>query len=130
MINPSYKTRFIEPIVLLSGYRQGIQYKILDLGSHPTAYIGFPKESKFVNKDYDELYSINVHGGLTYSKWGDGRVLPSSYYWFGWDYAHLGDYYAIEDSSYSDDGKKWTTEEIFNHVLSVIRQFITLEKNE
>ena len=34
---------------------------------------------------------IKVHGGLTYSEMGTGKYLPSGFWWFGFDCAHLGD---------------------------------------
>ena len=93
-------------------------YYILNLGTHPTAYIEIPKENKLYRKSYNEIYKIgcdiDVNGGLTYS---DNELMGvKSENWFiGWDYAHCGDYYGYEEympESIRTYGKKWTTEEI------------------
>lgn len=52
------KERKIE--VLTTGYCFGLLYYILNLGTHPTAYIKLPNNS---NIDENE---IDVHGGITY----------------------------------------------------------------
>lgn len=41
----------------------------------------------------------------------------------GWDYSHAGDYSSYyENDIYFQDEKKWTTEEIYEEVKSVIEQ--------
>lgn len=37
------------------------------------------------------LVPLYVHGGLTFSSLGDGKVWPADWWWYGWDYAHAGD---------------------------------------
>mgnify|MGYP003378322935 CR=1 FL=1 len=54
------KERKIE--VLATGYCFGLLYYILNLGTHPTAYIKLPNNSSI---DENE---IDVHGGITYSE--------------------------------------------------------------
>ena len=80
------KERKIE--VLATGYCFGLLYYILNLGTHPTAYIKMPK-----NIDIDEN-EIDVHGGVTYSEdhlWiNDNEKLDGKF--IGWDYAHYDDY--------------------------------------
>lgn len=34
---------------------------------------------------------IDVHGGLTFSGMGDGKLRPAGYWWFGFDCAHAWD---------------------------------------
>lgn len=51
-------------------------------------YVGFDKESGFYEVDYDELQSVVVHGGLTFSD----RFDNSDLWWVGYDCAHCGDY--------------------------------------
>lgn len=127
------KDRKIE--VLETGYCLGLLYYILNLGTHPTAYIKIPKGHKLYNKDYDDIYGevdIDVHGGITYSRdhlWiSENQKIEG---WFiGWDYAHYGDYAGYEEILPKEmriGGKKWTTEEIFKEVKEVCYQ---LRKSE
>lgn len=121
--------------LLHKGNYKGYNYYILNLGTHPTAYIEIPKGHKLYQKDYDDIY-INVHGGLTYSD--DILMGKKSENWFiGWDYAHYKDYAGF----YEDlpnfvknyNLKKWTTEEIIEECKNGIEQIILYEegvKNE
>lgn len=117
--------------VLDTGYCLGFLYYILNLGTHPTAYIKIPENHKFYNKGYDEI-DLAVHGGLTYSK----NELPVSTNqkiegWFiGWDYAHCEDYAGYEErvpKQFRVGGKKWTTEEIFKEVKEACYQLSKVE---
>lgn len=107
------KERKIE--VLATGYCFGLLYYILNLGTHPTAYIKMPK-----NIDIDEN-EIDVHGGVTYSEdhlWiNDNEKLDGKF--IGWDYVHYMDYGGYEEllpKEIRAGGKKWTTKEIFEEV--------------
>lgn len=95
------------------------KWKAISLGTHPCGYVAIPQNHPFYKKDYFEIDSrIEPHGGLTFS----GKLQGSNDYWFGWDYAHVGDYtcWAI----YGDAGdKKWSTQEIVDECLNVIKQF-------
>lgn len=124
------KDRKIE--LLHKGEYKGYNYYILNLGTHPTAYIEIPKEHKLYGKHYDDIYEmgydINVHGGLTYS---DSKLMcVKSKNWFiGWDYAHAYDYcgyYELGDFL-NEKTKKWTTEEIIEECKSAINQIIEIE---
>lgn len=121
--------------VLLEGKFKNYQFYILNLGTHPTAYIEIPKESYLFEKEYNEIYDmgldIDVHGGLTYSSknlYIDKDIKKG---WFiGWDYAHYGDYLGYEEmypSELRTYEKRWTTEEIFNEVCCAIDQIIDFE---
>lgn len=106
--------------ILSTGYCFGLLYFILNLGTHPTAYIKIPKNHKFHGKDIDEI-DIDVHGGITYAKdyvyAGNNEKIEG---WFvGWDYAHYGDYGGYEElvpKQYRVGGKRWTTKEIYEQV--------------
>ena len=111
-------------------------YYVLNLGTHPTAYIEIPKENKLYRKSYDEIYkigcNIDVHGGLTYS---DNELMGvKSENWFiGWDYAHCDDYCGYEEympENIRTYGKKWTTEEIIEECKNAIDQIIDFENKE
>lgn len=118
-------------ILLDSGNYLGYDYYILNLGTHPTAYVDIPKEHKYYKKQYDKI-DINVHGGVTYSNntltIGNNDVKNG---WFiGWDYAHYGDYYGYYNCSKTNSFKelhKWTTEEIYEDVKKVCEQLKRVE---
>ncbi len=107
--------------VLATGDCFGIKYYILNLGTHPTAYIKIPDN---LNIDEDKL---EVHGGITYSDnhlWiSEKQKIEGKF--IGWDYAHYGDYYENEGmflKKLMKYEKKWTTEEIYTEVENVCRQ--------
>lgn len=113
--------------VLDTGYCLGLLYYILNLGTHPTAYVKIPRNSKYYGKkDID----IEVHGGITYA---DNHIWINNTQkiegWFiGWDYAHMGDYIGYEErvpKEYRVGGKKWTTEEIQKEIKNVCYQVYT-----
>lgn len=115
------------------------KYYILNLGTHPTAYIAIPKGHKLYGQDYNDIYDIcdiDVHGGLTYSS-HDLLGIDSEDWFIGWDYAHAGDYmgyyedfnnWGISTINSLRDDKKWTTEEIIKECENAIEQIINLEK--
>lgn len=125
--------------LLFNDIYKNYHYYILNLGTHPTAYIEIPKKNKLFGMDYDEIYNmgydIDVHGGFTYSSdhlnISKNTTMQGS--WFiGWDYAHAGDYagYYEEMESYGlcsfskINNKKWTTEEIIEECKNAIDQII------
>ena len=124
-----WKYRFLD--TLAHGVYNGFQYWILNLGSHPTAYVEIPKDHVYFGKQFDDI-PVYCHYGLTYSR--DYltfheyslkykclvKTRITNTWVIGWDYAHSGDYYASVVGSM--DGKKWTTREIFEEVKSVINQ--------
>ena len=110
--------------VLFEGAYKGYQFYILNLGTHPTAYIEIPRTNKLFGKDYDDI-DIGVHGGLTYA---DDHLqdIKKDTWFIGLDYAHFGDYFGF-DSLFrvmNENNKKWTTEEIFDDVVNAIEQII------
>ena len=64
---------------------------------HRCGYIAVPQEHPLYNKNYDDLYDISVHGGLTYSEYDKQTnypmLLAEKVKWFGFDAAHAGDGY-------------------------------------
>lgn len=95
-------------------------YYILNLGTHPTAYVEIPEGHKLWGVEYSNIKDIDVHGGLTYSS-KQLMHIKSNNWFIGWDYAHWNDYMVG-----INEGKKWTTEEIIEDCKSVIEQVIKL----
>ena len=115
--------------ILFSGEYKGHKFCIMNLGTHPTAYV--QNKIKDLNSYGDDrLGNIDVHGGFTY--------LDRSYWdktdraiYLGWDYAHYCDYagYYTKFNFCNDyECKRWTTTEIYEEVKSVIEQLIVLEE--
>ena len=118
--------RLKEPEILYDGWEEGIRIIILSLGTHPCAYVGIPESHPVAGWDYEALSFVECHGGFTYSEKGDDDYLPAGCWWYGWDYAHAGDwmgYYTEEDKKGAfRDYKKWTTEEIYQEARWVAYQ--------
>lgn len=116
--------------VLHNGEYKGYKFCILNLGTHPTAYVECKIENCNGYED-ERLDDISVHGGFTY--FGKGFWDKESSY-LGWDYAHYMDYAGYElmypESMRSFGKKKWTTAEIFEEVKAVIDQLINAYPTE
>lgn len=107
--------------ILDTGFCFGLLYYIMNLGTHPTAYIKIPKKYR------DKINDIEVNGGITYS--GEGLYISENEkiegYFIGWDYAHWGDYAGYEEMlplNLRIGGKKWTTMEILEEVKEACYQ--------
>ena len=127
-----------QSIILDTGFYKNYEYIILNLGTHPCAYICVDSKNAFYQKHYDDV-PIIVHGGLTFSNDVLHNVLEYSDKYkcdtlqafrrdwiLGWDYSHLGDYYGGSSSTF--DYRKWTTKEIKEEVKYAINQLIDLNK--
>ena len=122
-----YQSQF-KSEVLDTGFCFGLLYYIMNLGTHPTAYIKIPKGHKLYGKTDEKIYQeVDVHGGITYSEEGlyveKGKEIEG---WFiGWDYGHYGDYMGIEELvpvEFRIGGKKWTTQEIYKELREACYQ--------
>lgn len=116
------RTRFKKPVIICDKIMEGHRCIILDLGTHPCAYVGVPSTSKLVGVS-SELLPMDCHGGFTYASFGKD-YLPEGYYWFGWDYAHAGDFSFISEP----EGKKWTVKEIESECWNVAYNMTKLRK--
>lgn len=124
-----YSVNTVSATILLSGMYKGHNFYIVSYGTHPCAYVDVPEDHIWYEKDYsgEPGDKIDCHGGLTYS----GRLNhflskneTEGKWFFGWDYAHAGDYigYEIKWGLRNEKDKKWTTEEIFEDIKYVIEQ--------
>lgn len=116
--------------VLHSGEYKGYKFCIMNLGTHPTAYVECKLENcnSYGDKRLDE---ISVHGGFTYldnAYWDETDKTT----YLGWDYAHFMDYAGYKlnflDRMRSKENKKWTTAEIFEEVKHVIDQMSVITR--
>lgn len=102
------------------------KWKVVSLGTHPCGYVSVPENHPFYEKDCWEIDDqIEVHGGLSFS----GRIEDSNDFWFGWDYAHCEDYTYLP-MYVGCGGKRWSTSEIVDECLSVIKQLRLYEKEK
>ena len=116
------------PEVLYEGNYKGYNFYIISYQAHPCAYVEVPKGHRWYKVNYNDIgHDIECHGGLTFSDNLDHVIGDKERWFFGWDYAHAGDYEAFyEETSFEifKGDKQWTTEEIFEEVQNVIDQFI------
>jgi hypothetical protein len=102
---------------LVDAYEHNIRYRVMRAGASLTVYVGVPIDHPLAGLDYNEI-PISVHGGLTFGKEGEGEFHPEGWYWYGWDYAHLGDrtFYELEysDMFQGHNDKEWTVEDVIN----------------
>jgi len=102
----------------------GIKIVILACrGSHFTAYFGIPKDHPLAGFDYDDI-PLKIHGGLTYGREGS-KIFPTGYFFYGWDYAHLGDRVFIEGLGFNsdEDEHEWTLEEVETEAKDALYDF-------
>ena len=83
-----------------------------------------PLEVVLDTSGYDGV-DVDCHGGVTFGRKirkNETVMLERGFtpgYWIGWDYAHLGDWTPYFPS---EDGKKWTFEEVIEECHEVIDQ--------
>lgn len=117
-MNYSRETRYVGP--LATGTTDGVEWIILNLGTHPCTYLNV-EGTKYENIHYDDI-PLSVHGGLTFS--GKLDCHPDGV-WIGWDYAHHGDYTTL---NYALNGHRWTTDELIRQAEDAAKEFSELLK--
>lgn len=114
--------RLNPPERIAEGEYKGFTYYVLNLGTHPCAYVDVSNTSLH-GMDYDDI-DIECHFGLTYASEHLSTVEEKG--WFiGWDYAHYCDFAGYEltfSSNRRTYGKMWTTKEIVDECKAVIDQ--------
>jgi hypothetical protein len=121
------ENRLNPPEQIAKGNYNGFDYYVLNLGTHPCAYVDVT-DTNFNGKNYHNI-DVECHWGLTYSE--DFLMTVDKIGWFiGWDYAHCDDYsgYYTELDGSLYHLKRWTTQEIINECRKVIDQLVTLLK--
>ena len=77
--------------VLHKGEYKGYKFYIINLGTHPTAYVEC-KLDGCNSYDDERLDGISVHGGFTFLDFGMWDCDSKNIKFLGWDYAHYMDY--------------------------------------
>ena len=122
-----YKMRLPKFEKLAEGQEGRYKWVVLSFGTHPCGYVAVPEDHPFYGKEYFDIADkIEVHGGLTF---GSKIKDFGEDFWFGWDYVHLGDHTWFFSHRLGKD-KKWTTQEIVDECLSVIKQLRLYEKEK
>jgi hypothetical protein len=72
------------------------------LGGHLCGYVGVPTSHKLYGFGYDSplVRELHVHGGITYSKFGNFGMSAKSYWYFGFDCFHFCDISDPKDETY------------------------------
>lgn len=123
--------------VFLDEFDEGVRFFIMKGGSALCVYVGIPIDHPLAGFGYDDL-PLECHGGLTFSGAGHkskegGSIWPEGFWWYGWDYAHAGDYCDFYDTSLSKGSilrqdKKWLVEMVKEDSWSAIYNFKILMK--
>lgn len=117
-------------------YEKGVRVLIMRGPAAWCAYVGVPIDHPLTDFGYDDI-PLNCHGGLTFA--GKGKKdsgWPEGWFWFGWDYGHVGDRFGFADpkaraliSSFDhSDEKMWTAEAVKQEAQMVAWDFAKLKK--
>lgn len=100
-------------IIVRDWIEKGVRILIVRRNSHLCVYLGLPEDHPLAGEDYNDV-PIDCHGGLTFAGSGGNGIWPSGRYWYGYDYAHAGDYcnYGHGLPSGETGDKKWTIGEV------------------
>lgn len=114
------------PEILDKGEYRGVEYVVISLGTHPTAYV--ENVAKAADEDDKRISNVSAHGGFTYygpDYWNPNKTHDTTY--LGWDYAHAGDFVGWHSHcAYWIGEKHWLTEEIVVECKRVIDQLLNL----
>lgn len=117
--------------VVRDWYEDGIHVVVLRGGASWCAYFGLPVTHPMSGYDYDNIPGFGAHGGLTYCGELDGMFKGE--YFYGWDYAHLGDFCWYDIPGYGKDGfqdkdHKWTIGEVVADTKNILWEFKNLKE--
>lgn len=96
MIEMKYMNTRVEPYQLATGTHKGFWYYVINLGTHPCAYV----DVSALSECGIDTRRIDCHGGITYS---DKRLstVDRKGWFIGWDYAHGYDYNGMVPDCYA-----------------------------
>lgn len=126
--------------VVYDKFDEGLRFIVMRGPVAWCAYVGVPLDHPLAGFSYDDLPSVEAHGGLTFaSEGGREGSWPKGYYWYGWDYAHAGDR-TVSDYRMSlekpndplwkldEKDKDWTIDEVVKDSWSTLYDFKKLVK--
>jgi len=125
--------------IVADWFDEGLRIIIMRGPGSFCVYLGVPLEHPIAGFDYDSI-PLDCHGGLTFSSDGQrkGRKLdekipkwPEGFWWYGYDFAHLGDKLVFDVPGLSDYGKEdrnWTIKEIKDDAWTAIYELKKLMK--
>ena len=85
-------------------------------------YVAVPPTHPFYRVNYHTdivEFAIDIHGGLTYSQYGDGENAPKDWWVFGFDTSH-----------YMDNLDKWPKEAVEAETKKLYCQLLNIEWGE
>lgn len=123
-------TRFEKAKVLCKGTYKNYDFIIVNMGTHPTAYVRLPHTHPAYEKFYDlvnptpkDVFNqiFTFSDTSAHFKGHLDTEIPEGWY-IGWDYAHIGDYVGsiFPNSSMTINTRKYTTTEIIADCESAI----------
>lgn len=109
-------------------FEEGLRVIIMRGPASFCTYIGIPESHPLAGFSYDDI-PVSAHGGLTFARKGNGKW-PKGFYWYGWDYAHLGDRCYIKGvgQKVGEEEKDWTIKEIKEDAWETICDFKRLAR--
>lgn len=115
------KNRLESAEQIAAGTYKNFDYYVLNLHTHPTAYVDVTDSP--LNEVFYVDIDISCHGGFTYSA-STLKTVDKKGWFIGWDYAHYGDYVCGAETYLNYYDKKWTTEEIVEECKNVINKIV------
>ena len=112
-------------------FDEGLRFIVMRGPFHWCGYVGIPVEHPLAGFSYDDLSFISAHGGLTFSRKGDKKGnWPKEFWWYGWDYGHLGDKSHFEKNIDPPElgEKDWTIQEVIDDSRDTLYEFKKLMK--
>ncbi len=103
---------------------EGIRLLVLRGPASVNAYLGVPEQHPLAAIDDYNGLPLNVHGGLTYARRGEG-MFPTGWMWWGWDYAHSGDEPMYDSILH---GHRWTPNEVLEEAWAAVDDLRVLVK--
>lgn len=85
-------------------------------------YVAVPPTHPFYGLNYDNdavEFAIDIHGGLTYSQYGNGVNVPKDWWVFGFDTSH-----------YNDNLDRWPKEAVEAETKRLYCQLLDIEWGE
>lgn len=133
------KKRLEIPEVLAEGKWKEWAFLVLNMGTHPCAYVRIPqgnligrKDYEMVNRVFEEKQLDPPHGwftfGETFEKDDPQCVVFKEGAWLGWDYGHFQDY--IGGLSTAENGAKHSTIEMVAECLITIDELRGIEPED